>query len=174
MPHRCPIPQNTPKVKRVTVPEYVLTMSRTALLTAVETWYNKIGRGKVSPPYNSIINATCRNAARRRAPHFNTAFFKHSSAFQTAGTERERRISHRRFSAGASPAAGSTAKKQKAKKNTMELVLHGEPNPRQREFFLSRARHTAYGGARGGGKSWAMRRKFVLLAFRYPGLRLLL
>ena len=44
----------------------------------------------------------------------------------------------------------------------MKLILHGTPNSRQREFFLSRARHTAYGGARGGGKSWAMRRKFVL------------
>ena len=48
------------------------------------------------------------------------------------------------------------------------------PNPRQREFFLSAARHTAYGGARGGGKSFAMRRKMVLLAMRYQGLRLLL
>ena len=48
------------------------------------------------------------------------------------------------------------------------------PNERQREFFCSRARHTAYGGARGGGKSWAMRRKMVLLAMRYPNLRLLL
>ena len=33
----------------------------------------------------------------------------------------------------------------------MKLILHGTPNSRQREFFLSRARHTAYGGARGGG-----------------------
>ena len=48
------------------------------------------------------------------------------------------------------------------------------PNPRQREFFLSTAAHTAYGGARGGGKSWAMRRKMVMLAMRYPRLRLLL
>ncbi len=48
------------------------------------------------------------------------------------------------------------------------------PNPRQREFFRSDVRHTAYGGARGGGKSWAMRRKLVLLAMRYPRLRLLL
>ncbi len=56
----------------------------------------------------------------------------------------------------------------------MDLILHGEPNERQKEFFLSRARHTAYGGARGGGKSWAMRRKFVLLALRYPNLNLLL
>ena len=40
------------------------------------------------------------------------------------------------------------------------------PNPCQQRFFLSRAMHTAYGGARGGGKSWAMRRKMVLLAIR--------
>ena len=53
-------------------------------------------------------------------------------------------------------------------------MLEGFPSERQREFFLSRARHTAYGGARGGGKSWAMRRKFILLALRYPGLNLLL
>lgn len=52
--------------------------------------------------------------------------------------------------------------------------LHGEPNPKQQEFFKATGRHIAYGGARGGGKSWAMRRKFVLLASKYPGLRLLL
>ena len=56
----------------------------------------------------------------------------------------------------------------------MEFLLKGYPNPRQREFFESRARHTAYGGARGGGKSWAIRRKLVLLALRYPGLQILL
>jgi len=48
------------------------------------------------------------------------------------------------------------------------------PNPKQRLFFEATARHIAYGGARGGGKSWAMRRKFVMLAMRYPGLKLLL
>ena len=56
----------------------------------------------------------------------------------------------------------------------MYLKLEGVPSERQKEFFLSRARHTAYGGARGGGKSWAMRRKFILLALAYPGLNLLL
>lgn len=56
----------------------------------------------------------------------------------------------------------------------MILTLSGTPNSKQEAFFLAEARHIAYGGARGGGKSWAMRRKFVLLAFRYPGLRLLL
>ncbi|SDJ61024.1 phage terminase large subunit [Paenibacillus naphthalenovorans] len=55
-----------------------------------------------------------------------------------------------------------------------ELKLKGYPNERQKEFFLSTARHIGYGGARGGGKSWAMRRKFVLLALKYPGLKLLL
>lgn len=56
----------------------------------------------------------------------------------------------------------------------MRLFLKGIPNPRQAEFFRSQARHTAYGGARGGGKSWAMRRKLVLLALHQPGLNLLL
>lgn len=55
-----------------------------------------------------------------------------------------------------------------------EQLRRQVPNPRQREFFRSTARHTAYGGARGGGKSFAMRRKMVMLAMRYPKLRLLL
>ena len=56
----------------------------------------------------------------------------------------------------------------------MVVRLTGVPNPKQAAFFRASARHIAYGGARGGGKSWAMRRKFVLLAFRYSGLELLL
>lgn len=46
--------------------------------------------------------------------------------------------------------------------------------PRQLEFFKARARHICYGGARGGGKSWAARMKAVMLCSRYPGLRVLL
>ncbi len=53
-------------------------------------------------------------------------------------------------------------------------VLKGRPNPKQKQFFMSKTRFCAYGGARGGGKSWAMRRKFVLLALRYSSLELLL
>lgn len=52
--------------------------------------------------------------------------------------------------------------------------ISGKPNPRQREFFDSRAKFTAYGGARGGGKSWALRRKLTLMCLRYPGLRCLI
>ena len=52
--------------------------------------------------------------------------------------------------------------------------ISGVPNPRQKEFFASRAKYTAYGGARGGGKSWALRRKLVGLCLNYPGIRCLL
>ena len=48
------------------------------------------------------------------------------------------------------------------------------PNPQQIKFFKATAKHICYGGARGGGKSWAMRRKFVMLCMRYPGLKVLL
>lgn len=47
-------------------------------------------------------------------------------------------------------------------------------NPKQALFFKSRKRFIAYGGARGGGKSWAIDRKAPLLALKYPGIRILL
>ena len=53
----------------------------------------------------------------------------------------------------------------------IDLSRISEP---QREFFLSRARHICYGGARGGGKSWAMRQKLKMLALSKPGLNVLL
>lgn len=49
-----------------------------------------------------------------------------------------------------------------------------EPNPRQREFLKETHRFVAYGGARGGGKSWAIRTKAVLLSLRYAGIRILI
>ncbi len=48
------------------------------------------------------------------------------------------------------------------------------PNPKQAAFFESKAKYTAYGGARGGGKSWAMRMKLILLALNYNGIQILL
>lgn len=48
------------------------------------------------------------------------------------------------------------------------------PNPKQREFFLSRSKYTAYGGARAGGKSWAVRVKALLGALFHPGIRILI
>ena len=55
-----------------------------------------------------------------------------------------------------------------------KISISGFPTERQKEFFASRARFTAYGGARGGGKSWALRRKLVAMCLRYPGLSCLL
>jgi len=54
------------------------------------------------------------------------------------------------------------------------LRIGGTPNEKQKQFFSSRSRYTAYGGARGGGKSWALRRKLVGLCLRYAGIRCLL
>ena len=60
---------------------------------------------------------------------------------------------------------------------TENKIIHrigGVPSPRQQEFFDSRSRFTAYGGARGGGKSWALRRKLVAMCLRHEGIHCLL
>ena len=54
------------------------------------------------------------------------------------------------------------------------LRIKGKPSPKQQLFFDSHARYTAYGGARGGGKSWALRRKLIGLCLCYPGIKCLL
>ena len=50
----------------------------------------------------------------------------------------------------------------------------GQLNPKQEEFSQSEARYTAYGGARGGGKTHGIRIKAVLGAVNYPGIRILI
>ena len=57
---------------------------------------------------------------------------------------------------------------------TEKILTMDRPNPRQQEFLRCRKKYVAFGGARGGGKSWAVRAKAKLLALRYPGIRLLL
>lgn len=54
------------------------------------------------------------------------------------------------------------------------ISIVGVPNEKQKMFFASKTRFTAYGGARGGGKSWALRRKLVGMCLRYPGIRCLM
>lgn len=58
--------------------------------------------------------------------------------------------------------------------NRRDIKISGKPNAKQQLFFDSRTRFTAYGGARGGGKSWALRRKLVAMCLRYEGLCCLL
>lgn len=47
-------------------------------------------------------------------------------------------------------------------------------NEKQKLFFKSTARNIGFGGARGGGKSWAVRVKAILLACFYPGIKILI
>lgn len=48
----------------------------------------------------------------------------------------------------------------------------GTPNEKQRLFFQDRHKYVAYGGSRGGGKSWAVRKKAALLALYYAGIKI--
>ena len=50
---------------------------------------------------------------------------------------------------------------------TLELP---EPSEKQRLFFEDRHKYLCFGGARGGGKSWAVRVKAALLCLQYPGI----
>ena len=56
----------------------------------------------------------------------------------------------------------------------MKLVMGEKPSETQRAFLQAKTRWVAFGGARGGGKSWAVRTKATLLALKYPGIRVLI
>ena len=56
----------------------------------------------------------------------------------------------------------------------MKTLTIGTVQPKQWLFMTDKHRHIAYGGARGGGKSWAVRAKGKLLALRYPGIKILI
>ena len=48
------------------------------------------------------------------------------------------------------------------------------PSEKQRQFLKAKSKHVGFGGARGGGKSWAVRIKAVLLALHFAGIRILI
>lgn len=56
----------------------------------------------------------------------------------------------------------------------MQSLDIGQPSEKQVRFLTAKAKHIGFGGARGGGKSWAVRTKSKLLALRYPGIRILI
>ena len=57
----------------------------------------------------------------------------------------------------------------------VEVVVRlGKPQPKQREFFLARRKFVAFGGARGGGKSWGVREKAKRLAIKWAGIKILI
>lgn len=55
------------------------------------------------------------------------------------------------------------------------MILNlGKPNPKQLLFLKSKKRKVGFGGSRGGGKSWVVRVKAILLALFYPGIKILI
>lgn len=52
----------------------------------------------------------------------------------------------------------------------MELILP-KPSAKQKLFLLATAMHVCFGGARGGGKSWVVRLKAIILCLCFPGIK---
>lgn len=49
-----------------------------------------------------------------------------------------------------------------------------QPNEKQKLLLKSKKRHTAFGGARGGGKSWVIRVKSSLLCLKFAGIKVMI
>lgn len=49
-----------------------------------------------------------------------------------------------------------------------------EPNEKQKLFLKDQHKYIAYGGSRGGGKSFAVRVKAILLCLNYPGIKVMI
>ena len=56
----------------------------------------------------------------------------------------------------------------------MPELLIPRPSPKQMQFLTDRHKYICFGGARGGGKSWAVRVKAVLLCEKYPGIKVMI
>lgn len=56
----------------------------------------------------------------------------------------------------------------------MPELLIPKPSEKQMTFLKDRHKYIGFGGARGGGKSWAVRIKAVLLCERYPGIKVMI
>lgn len=53
-------------------------------------------------------------------------------------------------------------------------VITINPNPKQQLFFEAQERYVGYGGAKAGGKSWAVRMKAFAMAQTYEGIKILI
>ena len=56
----------------------------------------------------------------------------------------------------------------------MSELLIPKPNEKQLLFLADQHKFIGYGGARGGGKSWAVRVKAALLCLNYPGIKVMI
>lgn len=64
--------------------------------------------------------------------------------------------------------------RNKNSKRLPSKIMLEAPSEKQKMFLLADTKHIAFGGARGGGKSWAVRMKAKLLCFYYPGIKVLI
>ena len=56
----------------------------------------------------------------------------------------------------------------------MPTVNLGNASERQKLFLKASTKHVAFGGARGGGKSWAVRVKAILLCLKHAGIKVMI
>ena len=56
----------------------------------------------------------------------------------------------------------------------MPTLNIGRPSPKQRLFLEAVAKYILFGGARGGGKSWVVRFKAILLCLFYAGIKVMI
>ena len=56
----------------------------------------------------------------------------------------------------------------------MRTLVIEPPSEKQKLFLKADTKHVAFGGARGGGKSWSVRTKSKLLALFYAGIKILI
>lgn len=56
----------------------------------------------------------------------------------------------------------------------MPTLIMPKPTPKQEQFLMADKKYIAFGGARGGGKSFAVRMKAILLCLQYPGIRVMI
>lgn len=50
-------------------------------------------------------------------------------------------------------------------------IILPPPSEKQKEFMLDHHKHVAFGGSRGGGKSFAVREKAIILCCKWPGIK---
>lgn len=55
----------------------------------------------------------------------------------------------------------------------MELTFE-KPNPKQEIVLKDPHKHVGFGGARGGGKSWTVRTKAIILCLGFPGIKVMI
>lgn len=63
---------------------------------------------------------------------------------------------------------------KKSKTISEKIEIRWKVSPKQYQFFKAKCKHVGYGGARGGGKSWSVRAKAILLCASHPGIKVII